>query len=112
MVVTLLVLVACGDDGSPSGTDAGARTDSGGASGTDAGTTRTDAGRLPDAAAVPDTGPRRDAGADRMCPPAMDTRCGDSCTGSETMCLCNCGGGGFDFTACDCLGGSWTCPEC
>jgi hypothetical protein len=44
-----------------------------------------------------------------MCPNPRETSCGDSCDGAATGCLCACGGGGSDFTACECRGGRFEC---
>jgi hypothetical protein len=44
-----------------------------------------------------------------MCPVPQNARCGDSCTGNASNCLCHCGGGGPNYSGCSCTGGRWQC---
>jgi hypothetical protein len=44
-----------------------------------------------------------------MCPVPQNARCGDSCTGNASNCLCHCGGGGPNYAGCACTGGRWQC---
>ena len=95
MRLALLALVACGDDSVGRDAPGGAPQDGGG-----------------DAS----VGPGLDGPVCQQepcdCPPAIDTRCGDPCSGAAIGCLCTCGGGGPDFTSCQCVSGEMECPAC